>query len=127
MRKLIQACLPAELVAASERRGNNLTTFKGRLPSSQGQNLALTVLYVPHLLESGKVCALVLAYEKKISHFRPMSVQIIEDATHNFTNGEGGIAFEIFAGNGKNMLNDRMAIRGRAVLVGLGQVSVASY
>ena len=56
-----------------------------------------------------------------------MSVQIIEDATHNFTNGEGGIAFEIFAGNGKNMLNDRMAIRGRAILVGLGQVSVASY
>ena len=36
-------------VAASERRGNNV----GLLPESQGQNLALTVLCVPSLLDSG--------------------------------------------------------------------------
>ena len=49
-------------VTASKRSGNNLKTInyfyllknnKGVLPSSQGQDLALTVLCVPHSLDSG--------------------------------------------------------------------------
>jgi len=31
--------------------GNGLKGFKGLLPESQGQNLALTVLYVPYSLD----------------------------------------------------------------------------
>mmetsp|Transcript_48945 Transcript_48945/g.116531 ORF Transcript_48945/g.116531 Transcript_48945/m.116531 type:complete len:1449 (-) Transcript_48945:78-4424(-) len=43
----------------------------------------------------------------------PRLLTIIEDATHPFKNGGGEVAFEIFAGNGKNMLYDRMAVRER--------------
>ena len=39
------------LRAASERRGGNLQRFYGPLPERQGQNLALTVLYVPDSLD----------------------------------------------------------------------------
>ena len=35
-------------------RREELKRFKGLLPESQGQNLALTVLYVPYLLDSGR-------------------------------------------------------------------------
>ena len=38
--------------AASEQRGNTVK-FEGRVPESQGQNLALTVLYVPYSPNSG--------------------------------------------------------------------------
>ena len=38
---------------ASERGGNHLKTFEGLSPGSQGQNLAVTVLHVPSLLDSG--------------------------------------------------------------------------
>ena len=40
-------------VSASERRENSLKGSEGLLPESQGQNLALTVLYVPSLFDSG--------------------------------------------------------------------------
>jgi len=40
--------------AASEQRGNTLNGLR-TLPESQGQNLALTVLYVPRLLDSSGV------------------------------------------------------------------------
>jgi len=36
---------------ASERRGNNLKRFEGLLHERQGQNLALTVCYVPYSRE----------------------------------------------------------------------------
>ena len=40
---------------AFERKENNLDGLKVFLPETHGQNLALTVLYVPYLLESGPV------------------------------------------------------------------------
>ena len=40
-------------VAAFQRKGNNLMFF-GVLAEGQGQNLAVTVLYVPHSPDSGK-------------------------------------------------------------------------
>jgi hypothetical protein len=37
----------------SERKREQLKIFQGLLPQSHGQNLAWTVLYVPHSLDSG--------------------------------------------------------------------------
>ena len=39
--------------SASERRGEQLETLSVLLSESQGQNLALTVLYAPHSLDRG--------------------------------------------------------------------------
>jgi len=38
---------------AGERKGSNFKGFKGLVPESQGQSLALTVLCTPYLLGSG--------------------------------------------------------------------------
>jgi len=61
-------------MSPSERRGNNLNRFKqlkpfkGVLPESQGQNLALTFLYVPYSLDGRELIKLnstVLCHDKR--------------------------------------------------------------
>ena len=41
---------------ACRAKREHFETFQGRLHESQGQNLALTVLYVPYSLRSGTPC-----------------------------------------------------------------------
>jgi len=59
MRDLTQPLRIRQPPYAAAAEGH-LTLFQGLLPESQGQNVALTVLYVPYSLDSGTLIGTVL-------------------------------------------------------------------
>ena len=54
-------------VIKKKKKREQVETFEGLLPESQGQNQALTVLYVPHSLDSGLLFSLITGVHSDFS------------------------------------------------------------